>query len=299
MQRLNYSHLLYFWCVAREGGLAPASKALRLTPQTLSGQIRAFESSLGKRLFTKSGRKLVLTDAGRVAFRYADEIFALGQELGAALERGTAAAEAVRLDVGLVEALPKMIVERLLEPVLSLTPPVRLSCREGKLQELVGALGAHTLDVVLGDEPLAPGGAVRAFTHLLGECGVTFFASAELASRHRKFPGALDGAPLLVPAPGTALRRQLDAFFERHRVAPHIVGEFEDSALLKAFGAAGHGIFCVPSTVAREVGAMYDVRAIASTDEVVERFYAFSVERKIKNPAVATISQAARGKLFT
>jgi LysR family transcriptional activator of nhaA len=297
VQRLNYSHLLYFWSVAREGGLAPAGKTLRLSPQTLSGQIRAFEKTLGHRLFTKAGRRLVLTEMGRVVYRYADEIFALGHELGEALERGTAF-EAVRLDVGLAEALPKMIIERLLEPVLTLTPPVRLACREGRVAELVGALGAHTLDVVLADEPLAPGGPIRAFTHLLGECGVTFFAAPELASRHRKFPRALDGAPMLVPPSGVAVRRQLDAFFARHGVAPRIVGEFEDSALLKAFGAAGHGIFCAPTAIAHEVGAMYGVRALAATEEVVERFYAISVERRIKNPAVAAISEAARGRLF-
>jgi len=298
VQRLNYHHLMYFWSVAREGGLAPASKTLRLSPQTLSGQIRAFEKTIGRRLFTKSGRRLALTEVGRVAYRYADEIFSLGHELGDILERGEAT-EAPRLDVGLVEVLPKMVVERLLEPALSLDPPVRLACREGTLETLSGALATHTLDVVLADEPLPPGSLVRAFSHLLGECGVTFCAHPDLAAKHRKFPAGLDRAPVLVPPLGTTIRRQLDVFFDRHRLAPRIVGEFEDSALLKAFGAAGRGIFCVPTIVAREVGAMYGVRPLGATEEIVERFYAITVERKIKNEAVAAISTNARDRLFS
>lgn len=297
MQRLNYSHLLYFWSVAREGGLAGAAKTLRLSPQTLSGQIRSFESNVGKKLFTKSGRRLVLTDVGRVVFRYADEIFSLGNELGQVLERGELL-ETARFHVGLVEVLPKMVVERLLEPALTMSPPVRLVCREGNLETLVSELADHTLDVVLSDRALPPGGSVRAFSHLLGECGVTFFAAPELASRHKSFPRSLDGAPFLMPPSGAGPRRQLEAFFTRHRVAPRVAGELEDSALLKAFGAAGHGIFCVASTVAREVAAMYAVKAIGTTDEIVERFYAISVERRIKNEALATISEAARGRLF-
>lgn len=297
MQRLNYSHLLYFWSVAREGGLAGAAKTLRLSPQTLSGQIRAFEAQVGRKLFTKSGRRLVLTEMGRVAFRYADEIFSLGQELGDVLDRGQVV-ETARLDVGLVEVLPKMVVERLLEPALAMQPAVRIVCREGSLETLVNGLAAHTLDVVLADGPLPPGGSVRAFSHLLGECGVTFFAAPQLAARHRSFPRALDAAPFLVPPSGAGIRQQLEAFFTRHRVTPRIIAELEDSALLKAFGAAGHGIFCVPTTVAHEVAEMYAVKAIGTTDEIVERFYAISVERRIKNEAVALISETARARLF-
>jgi LysR family transcriptional activator of nhaA len=295
--RLNYNHLLCFWSVAREGGLAGAARALRLSPQTLSGQIRAFEDQVGQRLFAKSGRRLVLTERGRVAFRYADEIFSLGHELGDFFERGPAT-ERARLDVGLVEVLPKMVVIRLLEPALSRTPPVHLVCREGHLGALVGELAAHTLDVVLADRPLPPGGPVRAFSHLLGECGVTFFATPELAARHRDFPGGLDGAPFLAPPSGAGIRQQLEAFFTRHRVAPRIVGEVEDSALLKALGAAGRGVFCAPSTVAREVAAMYSVAPIGETREIVERFYAITVERRIKNEVVGAISDVARTQLF-
>lgn len=296
MQRLNYSHLLYFWSVAREGGLKPASKTLRLSPQTLSGQIRSFEETLGKRLFQKTGRRLELTELGRVAFRYADEIFSLGNELGDLLERG-AGTEMRRLDVGLVELLPKTVAERLLEPTLALDPPVRLACREGSLAALIGLLGTHSVDVVLADEPLPAGGPIRAFSHLLGECGVTFVAVPELAAKHRKFPRGLDGAPLLLPASGS-VRRQLDAFLARHHVTPRAVAELGDSALLEAFGAAGHGIFCVPTIIAREVGATYGVRVVGATEEIVQRFYAISIERKIKNEAVAAISENARDRLF-
>jgi LysR family transcriptional activator of nhaA len=297
MQRLNYNHLLYFWSVAREGGLAGAAKRLRLSPQTLSGQIRALEDQVGHKLFSKSGRRLVLTDLGRVAFRHADEIFSLGHELGELFERGQQV-ETARLEVGLVEVLPKMVVERLLEPALAMTPTVHLVCREGDIESLVSELAAHTLDVVLADRPLPAGGHVRAFSHLLGECGVTFFAAPKLASRHRSFPRDLDGAPFLAPPSGAGIRRQLEAFFTHHRVAPRIVAELEDSALLKAFGAAGHGIFCVPSIVAEQVSAMYGVRPVGTTNEVVESFYAISVERRIKNEVVATIREAAHARLF-
>lgn len=299
MQRLNYHHLLYFWTVAREGGLAQASKTLRLSPQTLSGQIRAFESTIGQRLFTKSGRRLVPTELGRTAFRYADEIFSLGHELGDLLERGGAlGGEGQRLNVGLVESIPKTVARRLLEPVFDLNPPVHLVCREGTIESLSAALALHTLDVLIADQPLPAGGPVRAFTHPLGECGVTFFATRKLAARDQRFPMSLDGAPMLAPTANTPLRRQLDAFFTRHRLVPRIIGEFEDSALMKVFGGGGHGIFCAPTVVAREIADVYDVRPIGATDEVIERFFAISVERKIKHEAVAAISETARDRLF-
>lgn len=299
MQRLNYHHLLYFWTVAREGGLAQASKSLRLSPQTLSGQIRAFEGTIGQQLFTKSGRRLALTDLGRIAFRYADEIFSLGHELGDLLERGGGVGgEAQRLDVGLVESIPKMVARRLLEPVFTAKPPVHLVCREGTIESLSAALALHTLDVLIADQPLPAGGAVRAFTHPLGECGVTFFATRDLAARDQRFPKSLDGAPFLAPTAGTPLRRQLDAYFTRHRLVPRIVGEFEDSALMKVFGGGGHGIFCAPTVVAREVADVYDVRPLGATDDVIERFFAISVEKKIKHEAVVAISESARDRLF-
>lgn len=298
MQRLNYHHLQYFWLVAREGGLAKAGKILRLSPPTLSGQIRSLEESLGHRLFTKQGRKLVLTEVGQVTYRYADEIFSLGRELGDVLEHGILPL-ATTFNVALVEALPKMVVRRLLEPVLVSRPPARLVCHEGTLEDLAAGLAAHTFDLLIADVPLPPGSGVRAYNHMLGECGVTFFARPDEARRLRAgFPESLNQAPVLLPSTGSALRRDLEGWFDARGLVPHVVAEFEDTALLKAFGAAGHGAFCVPSIISAEVTRMYHVAPVGETNEVMERFYAISPERRIRNPAVAAISEAAKTRVF-
>jgi len=299
VQRLNYHHLQYFWLVAKEGGLGPAGKVLRLSPATLSGQIRALEETVGHRLFTKQGRKLVLTEVGHVTYRYADEIFSLGRELTDVLERRVLPSAAA-FHVGLVEALPKMVVRRLLEPVLTSEPPARLVCHEGPLETLTGGLASHAYDLLLADVPLPAGTAVRAYNHMLGECGVTFFARADQASRLRHgFPESLNQAPMLLPSTGSALRRELEAWFDARGVVPHVVAEFQDSALLKAFGADGHGVFCAPTIIAADVAKMYHVTPIGQTTEVMERFYAISPERRIRNPAVAAISEAAKRHVFT
>lgn len=298
MQRLNYHHLMYFWLVAREGGLARAGKLLRLSPQTLSGQIHALEASVGHRLFTRSGRRLVLTEVGKIAYRYADEIFSLGRELGDVLARGVMPSEAT-LHVGLVEVMPKMVVQKLLQPVFALRPPARVVCHEGRLDQLLASLASHELDVVLADSPLPPGSSVRAFSHLLGECGVTFFAKGAAArDLRRQFPASLHDAPMLLPLQGSALRRELARWFDAEGIVPRIVAELEDSALLKSFGADGRGVFCAPTPVAKEISTMYGVSPIGETEEVRERFYAISPERRIKNPAVAAISEVAKGSIF-
>lgn len=299
MQRLNYHHLQYFWLVAKEGGLVPAGRILRLSPATLSGQIRSLEETVGHRLFTKQGRKLVLTEVGHVTYRYADEIFSLGRELTDVLEHRVLPS-ATTFSVGLVEALPKMVVRRLLQPVLASQPPARLVCHEGSLDTLTAGLASHEYDLLLADVPLPAGTAVRAYNHMLGECGVTFFARGDEASRLRNgFPESLNQAPMLLPATGSALRRELEAWFDARGVVPHVVAEFEDSALLKAFGADGHGVFCAPSIIASDVAKMYHVTKIGETSDVMERFYAISPERRIRNPAVAAISEAAKKHLFT
>jgi LysR family transcriptional activator of nhaA len=298
MQRLNYHHLQYFWLVAREGGLAEAGKLLRLSPPTLSGQIRALEESIGHQLFRKQGRRLVLTDVGQVAYRYADEIFSLGRELGDVLERRVLPV-ATTFHVGLSEMIPKMVVRLLLEPVLESKPPARLVCHEGTLESLMAGLASHTYDLVLADTPLPAGSSVRAYNHMLGECGVTFFARPDIARRLRNgFPESLNQAPMLLPTEGSALRRELEAWFDAHGIVPRVVAEIADSALLKSFGAAGEGAFCVPSIVDKVVASMYGVAAIGQTREVIERFYAISPERRIRNPAVAAISVAAKRHLF-
>lgn len=299
MQRLNFHHLMYFWLVAREGGLAKAGKLLRLSPPTLSSQIRALEESVGHRLFMKQGRKLVLTEVGTVTFRYADEIFALGRELGDVLAHGVLPS-AGTLRIGVAQSLPKMAVRRLLEPVFAASPPSRLVCHEGTLDQLTSGLGSHAFDLVLADVPLPPGSSVRGYNHLLGECGVTFFGQTEEARRRRRgFPESLHDAPMLLPLAGSALRRELEAWFDARGIIPHVVGEFEDSALLKAFGGEGRGLFCAPSAVAAQVARMYGVVPIGETREVLERFYAISPERRIKNPVVVAISEAAHKHLFT
>jgi LysR family transcriptional activator of nhaA len=298
MEWLNYHHLLYFWVVAREGSIARASVQLRLAQPTISGQIRTLENNLGEKLFARSGRSLVLTDVGRVVFRYAEEIFGLGRELMDTL-RGQPTGRPIRFIVGVADVLPKLVAYRLLEPTVCLSEPVQIICREGRPDRLLAELAVHELDVVLSDAPIGPTVKVRAFSHFLGECGVSFFGAASLAAVHRRrFPRSLDGAPFLFPTDNAALRRSLDQWFDSQGIRPRVVGEFQDSALMKVFGQAGRGVFAAPSVIEAEVRRQYGVRLIGRTDHVRERFYAISVERKIKHPAVAAICEAAHQKLF-
>ena len=299
MEWLNYHHLLYFWTVAHEGSVARAAEELRLAQPTISGQIRALEASLGEKLFTRSGRHLVPTEIGRVVYRYADEIFALGRELMDTLkDRPTG--RPVRLVVGVADAVSKLIAYRLLEPALSLPEPVQVVCREDRPERLLAELAVHGLDLVLSDAPLPPTLRIKAFNHLLGECGVTVFAAPkQAAALRRKFPRSLDGAPFLLPTDGTALRRALDTWFESQGVRVTVAGEFDDPALMKTFGQAGIGAFAAPSVIEREVQAQYSVRVVGRVEEVRERFYAITVERRIKHPAVVAISEQARTRLFT
>jgi LysR family transcriptional activator of nhaA len=294
---LNYHHLLYFWTVAREGGLGPAGKVLRLAPSTLSGQIRALEQSLGEPLFRREGRRLVPTEAGRITLRYADEIFALGRELSGAV-KGRAPGRTPPLRVGIVDVVPKIVIRRLLDPALHLEGPVRLVCREGSYDRLLAGLAVEEVDLVLADAPLPPGSNVRAYNHLLGECGVTFFGADRFAALEAGFPTSLDGAPILLPIEGTLLRRSLDQWFATAGLRPRIIAEFEDSALLKVFGHDGVGVFAGPTAVEREIRRQYGARVLGRVPEVRERFYAISIERRLKHPAVVAISQEARLTLF-
>lgn len=296
---LNFHHLLYFWLVIREGGIVPAAKVLRLSHPTVSTQIHALEERLGETLLTKAGRKLVPTEVGSVVFRYADEIFTLGGEmLGTVQGRGTD--KPLRLNVGIVDILHKLVVRRLLEPALQLAPRARLVCFEGTYERLLGELANHTLDLVIADAPIPPGSSVRAFNHLLGESGVTLFGTDALAKQvRRRFPRSLEGAPMLLPLEGSSQRRALNQWLDRRGLHPDVVGEFADSALLKVFGSAGFGMFMAPTVVEREVMEQYGVRAIGHLDGVRERFYAVSIERRLKHPGVLAISTAAREDLFT
>jgi LysR family transcriptional activator of nhaA len=298
MEWLNYHHLLYFWTAAREGSIARATAELRLAQPTVSGQIRRLEESLGEKLFRREGRRLVLTDVGRLVYGYADEIFGLGRELQDAL-KGKRAGRPLTLAVGIADVLPKLVAHRLLEPAERAAADVRLVCQEDKPEKLLAALALHELDVVLSDSPAPSSVRVRAFSHLLGECGLVMMATASLAAAHRKgFPGSLDGAPLLLPTENTTLRRSLEQWFLARGIRPRIVGEFEDSALLKVFGQAGRGIFPAPDVVAGEVQRQYQVKPVGPVPDVRERFYALTVQRRLEHPAVIAIIDRARRELF-
>ena len=298
MEWVNYHHLLYFWVVAREGGLVPAGKVLGLTHSTLSAQIHSLEDQLSEKLFTKVGRKLTLTEAGRVVFRYADEIFTLGREMVDTV-KGRSSGQPLRLDVGIVDVVPKLVVRRLLQPALTLPEPVRLICYEDSYEKLLADLALHTLDIVISEAPVPPGSSVRAYNHLLGETGISFFGTRSLVSAHKRaFPRSLHNAPILLPLENTTLRRSLNQWFDRNDIKPRVVAEFEDNALLNVFGADGVGLFTAPTVVESEVIAQHGVQVLDRTDEVRERFYAISVERRLKNPAVVAISDAARHELF-
>ena len=298
MEYLNYHHLRVFWTAAREGGVTRASEKLHVSQPTVTTQIRALEQALGQKLFKRSGRHLVLTDLGRSAYRYADEIVGLGQELLDRMKGGSPGRE-VRLTVGIADVLPKLIAYRILEPALKLREPVRVEGIEDAPERLLAELAVFGLDVVLADAPVGPAVRVRAYNHLLGECPVSVFGADRLAKAYRRgFPRSLDGAPFLLPRQDSALRLALDDWFGREGVRPHVVGEFDDSALMKALGQAGHGLFPAPSPIAGEVCRQYDVRSIGTLESVRQRFYAITVDRKLKHPAVIAICESARRKLF-
>lgn len=297
---MNFKHLHYFWVAAKAGGIVRAGEQLHTTPQTLSAQIKLLEDRLGRKLFKKSGRSLELTDDGRVALRYADEIFALGGELETALreQRGTHHQQ-LELRVGIEDVVAKSVAYRLLEPALALPEPVKLMCTEGGFNDLMAQLALHRMDLVIADEPLTRKLSVKAFNHKLGSSAVSFFAAPSLMpSLKRPFPQCLDGAPMLVPGGSSSVRPQFDAWLERHRLHPRVVGEFGDGALMKAFGRQGRGVFMSPSVVEEETVSQYGVQVIGRSNEIADDFYAITVERRITHPGVAAITQAARDELF-
>lgn len=299
MEWLNYHHLLYFWTVAKEGSVTKAAETLHLAQPTLSSQIKKLEKSVGHELFQRSGRKLSLTETGQLVYRYADEIFGLGRELADVLHNRRDESRS-RLQVGVQGALPKLAVHELLRPALeSDDEQYQVICYEGKLNELLGELAMHRLDVVLADRPLAPEAHIRAFNHLLGKCGITVFGTSKLARKYQKnFPESLDSAPMLLPTQNTTLRRMLEQWFDDNSIHPIIAHEFEDSAVLKVFGQEGHGLFVTPTAIEEDVCKQYSVKVVGRLPEIVERFYAISIEKRLKHPAVIKISNAARDSLF-
>ena len=298
MAWLNYHHLLYFWTVAREGSITRAGAVLHLTQPAISAQLRTLERALGEKLFERRGRQLALTDTGRLVYRYAEEIFSIGRELQETLA-GRPTGRPPRLVVGVVDSMPKLMIYRLLEHAVRGAEPVRLVMREGTPERLIADLAIHAVDVVLSDAPVPATVRVKAFSHLLGECGVSIFGTPTLIeARRRRFPVSLDGAPFLLPMEGTTLRRSLDDWFAELSVRPNVVAEIEDSAVLKVFGQAGVGLFAAPTAVEREVRRQYGVRVVGRVEAIRERFYAISVERRIRHPAVLAITSSARRELF-
>jgi len=299
MEWLNYHHLLYFWMVAKHGSITRASEELRLAHPTISGQIHRLEQALGEKLFARSGRNLVLTERGRIAFRYADEIFALGQEFQDTL-KGRSTGKPLRLVVGVSDVIAKSMVHRILEPAFQLRDKVRITCREARSADsFMGELATHAVDVVLADAPAGPGTPVRTFSHLLGECGSSFFAAPELARSFRKgFPRSLDAVPVLLPSSDSTFRRALDEWFQSHDIRPEIVAELDDLALAFVLGETGLGVLAAPDVIEKELRQRYGLQLVGRAKDIRQRFFAISVERKIRHPGVAAICEVARKKIF-
>ncbi len=299
MDWLNYHHLFYFWVVAKEGTISAACKRLLLTQSTISAQLQALEKTLGGKLFERVGRTLTLTEKGRMVFRYADQIFALGSELLEAT-RGQAPHRPLRLNIGAHDVLPKLVAYRLLEPALNLPKPVHVVCYEGTPMQLMPRLAVREVDLVLTDTPIDPHIRVRAYSHLLGECGISFFATPKLALKLRiGFPQSLHGAPALLPTSNTTMRRSLDKWFDSVGVRPNVVSEFEDSELMMLFGQKERGFFPGHDVITEEIIAGFGVEPIGTVQGHRERFYAVVAERQPRHPAVIAVTQAGRKKTAT
>ena len=296
---MNFKHLHYFWVTAKAGGVMRAGAQLHTTPQTLSGQIRLLEEDLGRKLFQKSGRTMELTEAGRLALGYADQIFTLGGELETAVRQAHGGQPVLEFRVGVADAVNKSVAYRLLEPALGLDVPVRMVASEGKFPELLSQLALNRLDLVIADEPMSRRINVRAFNHPLGRSSMAFFATPALAAQLQgPFPECLSGIPMLIPGAQASVRQQLEAWFTRHSIAPRIVGEFDDGALMTAFGRQGRGVFMVPGVMETETTAQFGVQCVGRSEELMDEFFAVSVERRITHPCVVAITDAARGQLF-
>lgn len=299
MRHLNYTHLMYFWTVAREGSIARAAEVMHLTPQTISGQIKLLEESISEPLFAKAGRGLVLTETGHVVKQYADEIFLLGQELTYRLKTKQALIPTT-MNVGIVDSTPKLVALRVLKPAFELEDPIKVVCREGSLEQLLSDLAIHKLDLIISDRPVPSGTHVKAYNHPLGSSSISFFSNKKNAPQYQdNFPSILHNEPMLLAVNESPTRRALEEWFDNLDISPRVLAEFDDSALLKAFGEAGLGIFPAPTAIADEVCEMYNAEKIGTADSVVENYFAISPERKLKHPAVLSLTQSARQKLFS
>ncbi|WP_144109549.1 transcriptional activator NhaR [Paraburkholderia sp. BCC1886] len=297
---MNFKHLHYFWVAARAGGIVRAGEQLHISPQTLSGQIKLLEEALDKKLFRKNGRNLELTDAGRLALDYADEIFSLGSELESAVRRESESATQARFRVGIADSVPKAIAYRLLEPALSAAASVRLICHEGKLHALLAQLAVHRLDLIIADAPIPADVNIKAFNHRLGRSTLSCFGAKSLLQGSRKrFPLSLATLPVLLPGTESAVRRKLDHWLASHAISPRVVGEFDDGAMTMAFGREGRGVLFAPTVLENQLQAEHSLTMLGQIDPIVEEFFAISIERRISHPAVAMIMDAARSELFT
>jgi LysR family transcriptional activator of nhaA len=297
---MNFKHLHYFWVTAKAGGVMRAGAQLHTTPQTLSGQIKLLEEWLDRKLFRKAGRQLELTEDGRLAMGYAEQIFTLGAELEAALRQAHGGPRVLEFRVGVADSVAKSVVYRLLEPALSLAMPVRLICSEGKFSDLLAQLALHRLDLVLADEPMPSRLSVKAFNHPLGSTAMSFFCTPGLKAQLKgAFPQCLSGMPMLIPGASASVRPQLERWLTSHHIEPRVIGEFDDAALLKAFGREGRGVFLAPTVLEDETIAQFGVEVVGRTNELVEEFFAISVERRITHPCVVAITDAARKELFS
>ena len=299
MEWVNYHHLLYFWLVTQKGSLARASAELRLAQSTVSKQIHLLEDMLGHKLLEKRGRRLVLTESGHTVYRYADEIFTIGREMLDTLH-GRPVGRPLRLTVGVADVVPKVVTERVLSAALALPEAIRLVCKEGKPDRLLADLALHELDMILTDAPASPTAGVRAFNHMLGESEIAFFGTTDLEKKYSSgFPASLRDAPVLLPTENTARRLSLEQWFDAHDIQPNVIGEFEDTALMKVFGLQGAGLFPAPMVIAKELHAQYKVRLVGRIQGVRERFYAITLSRRVKHPGVIAIMEAAQSLIFT
>ncbi len=298
MASLNFKHLRYFWVVAKSGSIARASEQLHVTPQSISVQLRDLEQSLGAELLRRSGRGLEVTETGRRILSYAEEIFSLGNEL-MDVARDQTADKRLPFVIGIADSVPKSVAYRIIEPALRLDEPLRLICREGRLTTLLAELSVHRLDIVVADRPMPTDLNVRGYSHLLGSSDITVFGAPGLArSLPGKFPAILNDAPFLMPGEGVAVRQKLIQWFEESDLHPRVVGEFDDSALLKSFGQAGAGLFVAPTAIASYVSTQYGAQPLGRIETVVEQFYAITTERRLKHPATVAMNQAAQQDLF-
>lgn len=297
MDWLNYHHLRYFWTVAREGSLRKASERLHVSQPSISAQLQSLQQSLGENLFRRSGRSLALTEMGRVVFGYADEIFSLGQELLTTV-KGHPISRSIKFNVGIADSVPKLVAKEILKPAFHHVPPVHVICREGKVEDLLAQLATLRLDIVLADEPASTSLKFKTFNHLLGTCGVTFCATSTLARKLRKgFPESLDGAPALLPTQNTSLRRSLENWFQTMKIRPHLIGEFEDAALMTVVAADGLGLMPMAAVVKREL-SRYKLEIIGTTEKCTDQFYAISAERRLTHPAVVLVTENAQQEMF-